>query len=242
MKFVFVLFLLLLVFALSCESQICGPSRTKIYVRDSQGGVITDVKFEFVGLNQNMSALYGNWQSFGDGAYYLEFLENKPYGDHLLRLSAKGFLSIEHTVKIREAQRQVFNVTLQRPGTGDKGQFKRLSYVFGTVFDVNKAVIPSTEISVQYKANNVYRVKTDSDGHYEFELPIGEYEFQYLQSGFKLLKMTNINIGESEVNMRLDVVLDIRSCNDCDKLIIGEDPKSLENIVVVDHRKLKIDN
>lgn len=242
MKFVFLLFLLLSVFALPGESQICGPSRTKIYVRDSQGIAITDVKFDFVGLKQNMSALYGNWQSFKDGAYYLEFLENKPYGDHVLRLSANGFLSIEHTVKIREAQRQAFTVTLQRLGSAEKGQFERLTYVYGTVFDVDKAVVPVTQISVASKANDVYRGKTGLDGRYEFELPMGEYEFQFLQTGFKILKIQSLSTAEFEKHILLNVSLELRTCDDCDGFIIGGDPKSQENIVVVDHKQLKRDN
>ncbi|MEO6654841.1 MAG: carboxypeptidase-like regulatory domain-containing protein [Pyrinomonadaceae bacterium] len=97
-----------------------------------------------------------------------------------------------------------------------------LSTLSGTVYDINKAVVVGTEIVVTGSDGKVTKTKANEDGRYSIALDSGHYTAQFTLQGFKISKYVNIDISASE-KKSLDVVLEVRSCDDCEGFIIPED-------------------
>ncbi|MDQ6788028.1 MAG: carboxypeptidase-like regulatory domain-containing protein [Acidobacteriota bacterium] len=90
----------------------------------------------------------------------------------------------------------------------------------GTVYDVNKAVVVGTEILVKDTKNKTYKTKSDDNGKYEIILPAGVYTVEFSQTGFKIVRIINLEIN-SEIKKALDVTLEVGRCEDCNGALYG---------------------
>lgn len=208
---VLVLFVLSLVFCFEVKAQICGPSKTKIYVRDSKGNIIKNVKFEFVGLHKNY--FKDGWLTFKDDAYFIYFARFKPTGNHLLKISAEGFVTSKQTIKISEAQYQIFNLKLKREGTDEQGYFEELLWFGGGITDINEAGISKAKVILSNTNGKRIEILTDEDGGYYIEVPQGNYDIEILgTAGFASAKYENLEISRRQNH--LDAILEVDSnCN-----------------------------
>jgi hypothetical protein len=93
--------------------------------------------------------------------------------------------------------------------TGGTSQGKTTRRVLtGTVYDINHAVIVSSEVVAQDPEGNEYWSTTNTEGVYKFELPLGTYRIEANAPGFcpkrvEPFKMRNSRPGP------LDFVLEV---------------------------------
>lgn len=210
---VLVLFVLSLVFCFEVKAQICGPSKTKIYVRDNKENTIPNVKFEFLGLNKGY--FKDGWLTFKDDAYFIYFAQSdiKPYGNHSLKISAEGFETSVQTIKISEAQYQIFNLKLKREGTDEQGYFEELLWFGGKITDRNEAGISNTRIILSNRNGERIETLSDKKGGYYIEVSQGNYDIEILgTAGFASAKYENLEISGRQNH--LDAILEVDSnCN-----------------------------
>jgi hypothetical protein len=180
MKVLKVLFLcfLLVEFCSISKAQVCGPSKTKIYVKDGNGNFLKGVKFDFVNSAKTRFYSKAKWLSFKENAYLISFLQSKPYGDHLLRISLKGFEPIEKNIRISEAQNQIFDVVLKRINTNEKSKFDELITFWGKVTDNNYGAISNSRVSLTDERSNKVELTTNDAGEYLFEVLEGNYKIE----------------------------------------------------------------
>ena len=91
----------------------------------------------------------------------------------------------------------------------------------GTVYDINKAIIPGTEIIIKDTNNKTYKATSDDRGEYEISLPFGDYKIEFGSAGFKILRVINLKIN-SETKKTFDVTLEVGRCQDCNGAIYGK--------------------
>lgn len=91
----------------------------------------------------------------------------------------------------------------------------------GTVYDINKARIPGTDISIKSIDNKVFKTRTNDSGEYEITLPIGNYNVEFSQIGFKTLVVSGLSVNSTIVK-NLDIVLDVGRCEDCNGALYGK--------------------
>lgn len=91
----------------------------------------------------------------------------------------------------------------------------------GTVYDINKAHVSGTNILIKSKDNKVFKTRTNDSGEYEIALPIGNYNIEFSTIGFKTLIVNGLSVN-SEIVKKLDIILDIGRCEDCNGALYGE--------------------
>jgi len=205
------LFLLALFICVDVNAQICGPSKTKIYVRDNKGNLVTNVKFEFVGLSENKH--WGNWLTFKDGAYFIFFERYKPSGNHVLKISVQGFVTSEIAIRISEAQYQIFNLILKRKGVNEHSYLQEMLLFWGEIKDANNAAISNAKVTLTNKDGRKLKTLTSEKGGYDIEVQEGIYDVEILGTeGFASAKYENFEI--SKMQNHLDATLEVDSnCN-----------------------------
>jgi|GEM_PF-2947276 len=205
------LFSLALFICVDVNAQICGPSKTKIYVRDNKGNLVANVKFEFIGLSENKN--WGNWLTFKDGAYFIFFDRYKPSGNHVLKISAQGFATSEIAIRIRAAQYQIFNLILKREGVNERSYFEEILPFWGEIKDTNNAAISKAKVTLTNKDGKKLTTLTDEKGGYYIEVQEGIYDVEILGSeGFASAKYEKFEI--SKMQNHLDATLEVDSnCN-----------------------------
>lgn len=219
MKVLEVLFLcfLFVAFCSISKAQVCGPSITRVYVKNNNGNYLQNVKFDFVNSAKMRFYSKAKWLSFKENAYLISFLQSKPYGDHLLRISLKGFETIEKNIRISEAQNQIFEVVLKRINTNEKSKFDELITFWGKVTDNNYGAISNSRVSLTDERNNKVERTTNDAGEYIFEVLEGKYKIEITDTnGFAPLVFEKYSIaaGSSHLDVRLEV--------DSSKVIVTE--------------------
>jgi len=215
MKFLQILVLVVLILGIGfvVEAQICGPSKTKIYVRDTNGNIIKDAKFEFPELDKDSDYFKREWLKFEDSAYFIYFFSGKPYGNNLLKISAPGFVSSQQSIRITEAQYQVFNLILKRVGANDTGSFEELVPFWGQVKDTNNAGISNARVILTGKEGKKIEALTEKNGGYSIEALAGNYDFEIIGTkGFASAKYQNYEVSKNQDN--LSAVLEVGSNDD----------------------------
>jgi hypothetical protein len=210
MKFWQILVLVILVFGVgsAVEAQICGPSKTKIYVRDTSGNIVKDAKFEFPELEKDSNYFKREWLKFEADAYIIYFFSGKPYGNNLLKISAPGFVSSRQSIRITEAQYQVFNLVLGRVGTSETESFEELVSFWGEVKDTNKVGIPNARVILTGEKGEKIEVLTEKNGGYSVEALPGKYDFEFVGTkDFVSAKYQNYEVSKNQNN--LSAVLEV---------------------------------
>lgn len=94
------------------------------------------------------------------------------------------------------------------------------SVLSGTVYDQVKARVAATEISIKESNGENYKTKTNDSGEYRINLPFGNYTVEFVQIGFKILRVTNLKVASS-VKI-VDATLESGRCEDCNGAIYGK--------------------
>jgi hypothetical protein len=100
----------------------------------------------------------------------------------------------------------------------------------GILADETGAVISNTKVTATSNDRRTYQVWTNEYGVYRLEIPFGIYSIEFEAVGFKIYKIEKYKIASStKGKMSLDIVLEVRDCNDplvnCD-FITGEPLKN----------------
>lgn len=209
-----ILFILVLCFTSYVKTQVCGPSKTKIFIRDTKGNDIEDVKIEFPYLDSALPEFKGNWLKYSENAYVISFPTYKPYGEQKIKFSAKGFEPSFQTIHITEAQFQVFELILKPEKSNEKSIFREFAVFRGTVVDTNGGFIPQTKIKLIDENGSVKEVTNGEDQYFEIVIPSGKYQIELVgQKGFAPKKYKDFDLTKG--HNYLEVILDVRPCDDC---------------------------
>ena len=102
----------------------------------------------------------------------------------------------------------------------------------GTLADETGAVISNTKITATNTSGKTFLAYTNDDGIYQLEISNGIYSIEFEAAGFKIYKIEKYKVAPIiKGKMNLDVVLEVRDCNDplihCLELV-GEPTKNKE--------------
>jgi hypothetical protein len=192
------------------QAQICGPSKTKIYAKDSNGNFLADAKIQLLGLNQIPYSSDKKWLSYKDNAYVIYFDDFKPSGKKLLRISLKGFETIEKQIQIKEAQNQIFDVVLRRKNTNEQTKFDELLTFWGRVSDKNSGAISNAKIVLINEINQRFESKSNIEGEYLFEILEGNYKIEVVGSnGFAPLAVEKYFVSKETNHLDFKLEVDL---------------------------------
>lgn len=202
MRIVVILFLLL-VFSTICNAQICGPSRTKIYIVDDRGQSVLGVKLEFTDIRYDMHRLYGDWLTSKAGTYFIDFGDSKPTGFHYLRISADGYLTSEIKIEIKEAQSQIFRLVLQKHGSNKSNSFEELFQVRGRVGYSDGSPVAGAKVALSNQRREIFAERSNDVGEYMIEAPKDNYTFDVFRPDSSLAakyEMFRVSSGTNHVD------------------------------------------
>jgi hypothetical protein len=108
----------------------------------------------------------------------------------------------------------------------------------GTVYDSNKALVVSAELTAKNKDGRIYKTFSNEDGIYSIKLPFGKYTLKFTKDGFKDFIVINFeNFSVTEESFDVDFI--VGHCADCNGDIYGERDQNELKPTVVDYKKLK---
>lgn len=85
----------------------------------------------------------------------------------------------------------------------------------GTLADETGAVISNTKVIATNSERKTYQAVTNADGIFHLEIPSGVYSIDFEATGFKVYKIEKYKVAPiAKGRMNLDIVLEVRNCND----------------------------
>jgi hypothetical protein len=216
MKVLRILIMMALVVGISStlHAQACGPSMTMIYIHDGDGNITKDAKFEFTDLAKDDASLEKKWNWFKEDAYVIYFYAGKPYGKHLLKISAQGFEPTEQAIVIDEAQYQAFNLKLQPSRSKIPAVFERLSHLSGKVSGENGKEMAGVKVVLKAADGKRFEAVTDKDGYYRVDIPLGSYFIEFAGTGdSNSLKHENFRVDKYHSNLSAVLAVKTKSGN-----------------------------
>ncbi len=114
----------------------------------------------------------------------------------------------------------------------------------GTVFDPAKVGVPKTEIIAVNKNGREFQIISDANGIYKISIPFGNYTITFQKDGFKKSIYTDFE-NQSVYENKLDVILEITNCCDCDGFILpgeGSDKRKLKEDYFSNSQQQKKEN
>lgn len=180
--------ILFVVLALSVmtSGQDCGSSWNILRVVDNNGQPIAGATIELEKAFKQDAVIPAPTITW-DGekhAYSMLFETCRDYTNANLRVNASGYEPILGQIILplnSKEREQRFLVRLKRIGTKEIADIDTITMLTGTIYDANGAVVPNIHIRATDKRKRVYRTKTDGDGKYSMELPVGIYEISINQ-------------------------------------------------------------
>lgn len=100
-----------------------------------------------------------------------------------------------------------YAIKLRQPDSPTSVTATKLSHVIGYLEANNATRIPGAEITVSGKNAHDIRTNSNDRGHFEFDVPIGDYVVTISKNGFERLRVVNLNILEPEGEF-LDLILE----------------------------------
>lgn len=96
-----------------------------------------------------------------------------------LSVNADGYEPIVRQIKLplnSKEKVQRFVAKLRRLGTKEGASIDTLTFLTGTIYDPNGAVVPGVAISAEDTGKRVFGARTNLKGDYSMELPVGLYD------------------------------------------------------------------
>lgn len=239
-------------FATFVNAQACGYTFLTIYLTDFQGNTIKNAKIrtfeesfkteDFLHYPRNNQE---NYDSLTNSIAWEEkkqayFGSEGMCGGHRsvgLRISTEGFKEFEKVIDLPLGW-TTYSVKLARINSKDIAEAIQLTHFSGKIIDINNGVITSANLEILAESGKKYFTKSDSDGWFEIDLPLGKYTARVSQNGFKTLKLINFNIEKTQ-RIYLDLKLKVRGCDDCNGDILGENNGEDRKEEVLDYQKIK---
>jgi hypothetical protein len=128
-------------------------------------------------------------------------------------ISAQQFETYEMELKFPHCKNQDFDVKL-------KPINEKSAILSGIVYDINKARVVGTELSLKSE-KNTFKTKTDESGYFLITLPVGKYTIEFSAIGFKTLVVKGLKVAD-EISKKFNVTLEVGRCEDCNGAIYGE--------------------
>jgi hypothetical protein len=245
---------IILVFAATGIAQTEGLACTvNGRITDEGKGVIPNVKVTFTDVNQKEYVAFSN----EDGEYIIQLPPGKysakaeyPERHAWEKFLLKGF-------RVRATRRNELNIVLRvneewsrkygmsvigEPVSGIKQKKQVDSSIFsaltGTIYDQLHAVIPGVEVIARRGDGRIFRATSDLNGHYEINLPGGEFTIEFRRDAFRRLVVKHF-MNLPRIPRSLDVDYLIGKCADCGGAIYGESIREQEKPIVIDFSKQK---
>ena len=170
--------------AVESAAQGCGPSITRISVRDEKGWPVVNAKVELVGPNPENVLLQGRWLTKTDSTYLISFHGSKPSGNHLLKISKEDLLPVEIPLTFAEAQFRVFDVVLATTESRNASSYRQMSSLSGTTKTEDGIPVSDVDVTAVGKDGVEYKAKSDSEGRYQLGLPPGRFRLNFTRMFF----------------------------------------------------------
>lgn len=206
---VLVLVLLLGSFSLIVKAQECCLLSFRLKVSDSNGKILDNARVKFFERELNYNSDLN--------AYYFRLLtgcSSKLRG--LLKVSARGFDDFEREIEV-QGNFYSYELNLNAKDSKQPAIFEQLAVIGGKVKDTNEAVIPNTKVILTDQSGKRIETKTDDYGNFRLDIRVGKYTLEFIgTAGFQAKKYENLELAKGYKN--LDVVLDVRPCDDCEMI------------------------
>lgn len=212
MKILQVLVLTILLGGLSSivEAQACCLYSFRLKVSDSNGKILDNARVEFFGRNLNYNSDLK--------AYNFRILtgcSSKLTG--LLKVKVGGFDDFEKEIEVK-GNFYSFELKLNAKDSKQPAIFEQLAVIKGNVKDANDAVIPNTRVILTDENGKRTETLTNENGYFRLDVQSGKYSLEFIgTAGFRAKKYENFELTKGYKN--LDVVLEVRPCDDCELMI-----------------------
>ena len=233
-----VLWILSLIVALAvfANAQACGPASLSIYLTNNEGELIKNATVQFLYEEyENKDQIEIPWLEKIQG--FSRTVGRWSGVKIRLKITASGYHNFEKIFDIPRGWTS-YSIKLSRKGQKESAQISNLTHFEGKVIDEKEAIIPSAILEITGENGKKYYTKSDSDGWFEIDLPLGKYTVKVSQQGFKDLKLINFN-PENKSWIRLNLKLKVRGCDDCKTSILGKDWEPKIQEVILDYQKIK---
>lgn len=209
----FIIFLILFFsFAFGVKAQADCIYRFRLNVSDNKGKILNNAKVKFRGrdlsYNTDLKAFY-----FSE----LNGCNFKIKG--LLEVTSKGFDNFAREFELKGSFSS-YELKLNAKGSKQSAIFDQLAVVSGIIKDTAEAVIPNTRVILTDGNGKKTETITNENGYFRLDVQYGTYTLEFIgTAGFQVKKYENFELTKGYKN--LNVVLDVRPCDDCELMIEG---------------------
>ena len=248
-----VLQILVLIFFLYsfAEGQACGYTHLTIYLTDWNETPIKNAKIETFDKDFKEKYYLYPEESYSRLKRKVSWLEEKQAyfgsegmcGGHRnigFRFSAEGFEIFDKVIDLPLGWTS-YLIKLKRNNSSDVAKDLKLTRLFTKIIDERDASIPFADLEILENSGKKYIFRSDKDGRFETDLPMGNYIIQVSKMGFRKLKIINFNIEDTKT-IYLDLNLKVRGCDDCNGDILGKNNGEDRKQVVLDYQLIKRKN
>lgn len=189
------------------KAQACGPAYLTIFVTDSNGETVRNVKFQFFDENfKNEDDYYHRGLPWSEEKHaYHSVVGFGGNGRTGLRISAEGFENFDKVISLPIGW-ITYAVKLKRIGTDEISEAAKLNRIDGQVSDLAKTGISKAGIIAVNENNEIIKTASGSNGHYEIFLRDGNYRFEVFADGFKKAVGQNIIVsGRDTLDFNLEI-------------------------------------
>ncbi len=197
MKILKILFFIFICFIVQTNAQLCGTYGTTLKIKDETGKPVLNPQFVINSLQKkNFFGGNGFEKQPGSTDFKITFSEGfEVSGEYNVKVSAKGFKSAEKELTFPHCRRMKYEVSLASAKSASKSVFRQLVEIRGELWS-GKNRNGAVNLTATAADGKIYKTKTDENGTYALDLPLGNYTLVYEKAGYETLKVENIVINE----------------------------------------------
>lgn len=222
-------------------------------VTDERQGIIPDTRIIFTNLRQEkfeiLSDQSGSFQIYLLPGRYTVRAEYNHYDawDTFVLKDFKVLADKHNELNIvlrvdsewsRKYGSPVIGESISGTKLGEKVDSSIFSTLRGTIYDQVHAVVPEVEIVAKRSDGRIFKATSDLKGHYEINLPSGEFTIEFNRSDFRNLIVKHF-MNVPPTSRSIDVDFLIGKCADCGGAIYGEGASEQDKPIIIDFSKQK---
>lgn len=197
MKILQISFIIFICFVFQTNAQLCGTYGTTLKINDKNGKPISNPRFVITPL-QKLNRIGG--QTFekqpAPAEFKITFSEGfEVSGKYKVKVSAKGFGAAEKELIFPACALMKYEVILTPLKSESKSIFRQLVEIRGELW-TEKIRNSSVNLTATGGDGKIYKTKSDENGIYALDLPLGNYTLVYEKVGYETLKVENVVIAE----------------------------------------------
>ena len=200
------------IFVIQANAQLCGTYTTTLQIKTAEGKPIETAVVQLFPIVEDETkgkTFVRDEKDFSK--FSVTFFEGHQIKTtYRLLIFADGFENFVKNIKFPHCKKQTFDIQLTR-----NSQMKS-AIIMGTVLDETGAAIQNAKVSFlgENKLRNTYL--TNADGVFAVNLSLGNYSIRVEAPGFQFFYLQKYRVAPSyEGKMNLDVVLEVKPCDDC---------------------------